>query len=202
MPSTGAAGKNLSFPFAEAVNRAMPGLEFTYLYNAMPTPTHYFYIIESQQVGPKTANDLIASIQSGELKSSTLICQAGGKQWKPLSQHPELAAHLPSGSRRSGSRIRVNAVPQAKPSPTPVPDTVLSSSPMEIPVIAKVLQIIAALNLFLGFIVAILYFSEAFPMSGVIGLSVLLGSLILSVFIYSFSMLMTWVYNIMLNTRH
>ena len=37
-------------------------------------------------------------------------------------------------------------------------------------------------------------------MSGLIGVCVLVGSLLTSIFLYAFSELLTWVYNIMLNT--
>lgn len=187
----------------------------------MPTPTRYYYIIDNKQLGPNTAEDMSAAIRSGLLTGSSIIIPEGGKQWKPLSLYPDLAALLPPGSKRHTNR-RVNAVPPTKPTPpadpmakptlpaqalgmpkppatpqaTAVPVLAVAASPA----IAKILQIIAAINLFLGTIAATLCFSGDYPMSGLIGFAALISALLASVFLYAFSQLLTWVYNIMLNT--
>ncbi len=187
----------------------------------MPTPTRYYYIIDNKQLGPNTAEDMSAAIRSGLLTGTSIIIPEGGKQWKPLNLYPELAALLPPGSKRHTNR-RVNAVPPTKPTPpadplakptlpaqalgtpktpaTPQTTAAPSLTVAASPAITVILRIIAATNLFLGVIAAVLYFSESYPMSGLIGVCVLVGSLLTSIFLYAFSELLTWVYNIMLNT--
>ncbi len=96
---------------------------------------------------------------------------------------------------------RIKAVVPTRPTPSPERKAPRLPDQIETPLIAQIMQVIAAVNLFLGFIVAILYFSEAYPMSSVIGLSCLIGALLTSVCLYAFACLLTWVYNIMLNTR-
>lgn len=187
----------------------------------MPTPNRYYYILDNKQMGPNTAEDMSEAIRAGVFTAASLVCLEGGSQWIPLSRYAELSAYLPEEAKRP-RRVKVNAVPPTRPTPpadplakpalsaqalgtpktpaTPQTTAAPSLTVAASPAITVILRIIAATNLFLGVIAAVLYFSESYPMSGLIGVCVLVGSLLTSIFLYAFSELLTWVYNIMLNT--
>ena len=187
----------------------------------MPTPNRYYYILDNKQMGPNTAEDMSEAIRAGVFTAAPLVCLEGGSQWIQLSRCAELSAYLPEEAKRP-RRVKVNAVPPTRPTPpadplakpalsaqalgtpktpaTPQTTVAPSLTVAASPAITVILRIIAATNLFLGVIAAVLYFSESYPMSGLIGVCVLVGSLLTSIFLYAFSELLTWVYNIMLNT--
>lgn len=82
----------------------------------MPTPNRYYYIINNKQMGPNTAEDMSEAIRAGVFTAATLVCLEGGSQWIPLSRYAELSAYLPEEAKRP-RRVKVNAVPPAKPTP-------------------------------------------------------------------------------------
>ncbi len=177
--------------------------------------TQYYYMDGSDVCGPCDAATLLALQQEEKLTSDSLICPEGADEWRPISRHARLCLSkpeptpapitLPTPKPTEPIEAAVATQPAHKQAAPKLPLSAklaarLAPAKVETPGIAVVIHIVTGVHLIAGIL-----FSALQLLLGEIGFFTMLlsmgGTIVTVILLVSLSSLLTWVYNIMLDTK-
>lgn len=98
-----AMGLGAGFAMAQQMAQAMAPAQGAAAPPPIPGATHFHIVLNGQQAGPFTLEELAAHAARGTLTPQTLIWKPGLPQWSPASQVPAVAAILASPPPIPGS---------------------------------------------------------------------------------------------------
>ncbi len=160
----------------------------------MTTENQYYYLERGEVVGPLSAVYIRGLLRTGKLTSETEVCVDGSQDWQPLYQYEELCV--------SPSQIKPTLEKQDVTQSNFESAELTSASrqhSMPEPGIASVIRVLAFIVAAGGIVGC---FAAGTEGSTSLAILSLFAAGAWAVFVYSWSAALTWIYNIMLNTRN